>query len=182
MSEIKVASRYAKSLIDLAEEQHSLEATKADLQMFLRTVKANAELKAILANPIISPDKKVAIIKGVFSAHVSQLTISFLLIMVNKGRAGILYATAKEFINQYNARKNIIKATVTSATPLSEENKKHIIQIIQQSTGGEIILDAKVNPGLVGGFILQVGDRQFDASIANSFNKLKKEFAQKAIA
>lgn len=177
MSEINVASRYAKSLIDLAEEQKSLEEIKDDMRFFVQTLKSNPELKAVLANPIVSPDKKTAILKAIFSAKVSKATIGFMLIMIRKGRSGLLYHSAKEFGNQYNVRKNIVKASVVSATPLSAENKAKIIQIINQSTGGEIILEVKVDPALIGGFVLQVGDRQFDASISSSLDKLKKELA-----
>ncbi|MGV8880124.1 MAG: ATP synthase F1 subunit delta [Sphingobacteriaceae bacterium] len=181
MSELNVTSRYAKSLIDLAEEQKSLEAVKSDMQLFAATVKGNPEFKAVLANPIVSPDKKVSILKAIFSKSVSNATIGFLVIMVKKGRAGLLYATAKEFVRQYNVKKNIVKASVVSATPLSAENEKQIVQLIHQTTGGEIVLDVKVDPALIGGFVLKVGDKQFDASISNGLHKLKKSFAQKVI-
>lgn len=181
MSELNVTSRYAKSLIDLAEEQQSLEAVKSDMQLFAGTLRENPEFKAVLANPIVSPDKKAAILKAIFSKSVSKATMGFMLIMVTKGRSGLLYATAKEFVRQYNFKKNIVKAYVVSATPLSAENKKQIMQLIHQATGGEIVLDVRVDPALIGGFVLKVGDRQFDASISNGLNKLKKSFAQKVI-
>lgn len=92
-----------------------------------------------------------------------------------------MFETAKEFINAYNIRKNIVKATVTSAAPLSPENIKEIEDVIKQSTKGEIILTAKVDPSLIGGFVLKVGDKQFDTSISTQLNKLKKEFSQKGI-
>lgn len=179
MSEIQVASRYAKSLIDLAEEQNAVEKVKTDIDFFISTLKKNPTLQAVLKNPIIGPDKKAAILSGVFGSNVHQLILEFFKIVVRKGRSKILYATALEFVNDYNRRKNIVKATVTSAAELSEENKNAIEKVISQATKGQVLLISKVNRDLIGGFILRVGDKQFDASISSQLNKLKKDFAHK---
>jgi F-type H+-transporting ATPase subunit delta len=181
MSELTVGARYAKSLIDLAEEQKSLEAIKNDMDLFVQTVKANHELQAVLRNPIIPHDKKIKILEAIFGKSASPATIGFFKIMINKSRGEVLYYTAQEFLNQYNAKKNIVKATVTSATALSEENKTKIAALIKAEIGGNIILQTKVDPSLIGGFVLTVGDRQVNTSIANALKKLKSEFAQKVI-
>jgi F-type H+-transporting ATPase subunit delta len=178
MSEVTVAIRYAKSLIDLSQEQKALEAVNKDMEFFLHTLKANPQLAAVLANPIIYHDKKVKILDSLFGGKVNKVTISFFNIMINKGRAEILQAAAHEFINQYDVIKNIVTATVVSATPLSEANKKTIIADIEKSTKGTVKLTAKVDPSLIGGFIITVGDKQIDTSIAGSLHKLKKDFAQ----
>jgi len=181
MSELTVGARYAKSLIDLAEEQKSLEEVKGDMELFVQTAKASPELQAVLRNPIIAHDKKIKILEAIFSKKVSAATIGFLKIMINKSRGEVLYYSAQEFINQYNVKKNIIKALVTSATPLSDDNKTKIAALIKNEIGGNIILQTKVDPSLIGGFVLTVGDRQVDTSIASALKKLKSEFAQKVI-
>lgn len=182
MSEIQVASRYAKSLIDLAREQKVLDKVKSEMELFIEVGKQNAQLLAVLKNPIISLDKKAAVLKDIFADKVQPMVISFFSIMVNKGRAGVLFATAKEFVNLYNQDKGIVKAKVTSAVALTEENKKQLVDVVKAATKGEVILEAKVDASLLGGFVLQVGDRQFDASLNSKLKKLKKEFAQKVIA
>ena len=179
MSEIQVATRYAKSLIDLAGEKSAVETIKKDIELFLATCRANPELQAILKNPIIGLDKKANILDGLFSGKVHEMILSFFKIVVRKGRAEILFATAKEFITQYNVIKNVVKATVTSASPLSEENISQIEDVVKKSTNGEVILTSIVDPKLIGGFILKVGDKQFDTSISSKLNKLRKEFEQK---
>ncbi|MNY10429.1 ATP synthase subunit delta [compost metagenome] len=99
--------------------------------------------------------------------------------MVSKGRSAILFDTSKAFIAQYNALKGIVTAHVTSATALTTESRAEVIAIVKKETGAnEVVVKEKVNDKLIGGFILKVGDRQFDASIASSLSKLKKEFAQ----
>lgn len=180
MSEIQVASRYAKSLIDLAQEQNALESVRGSMELFAETLHNNPQLQAVLKNPIVGLDKKANILNGLFASKVNPLVLAFFKIMVNKGRSAVLYATAKEFVNAYNLRKNITKATVVSAVPLSAENKKQMEEVIKQSTQGDVILDAQVDAALIGGFVLKVGDKQFDASLANQLNKLKKEFKQNA--
>jgi F-type H+-transporting ATPase subunit delta len=177
MSELTVANRYAKSLIDLAEENKSLEETRKDMELFTHTLRANSQLQAVLANPIIAHDKKIKILEAIFAGKVSKVTDSFFKIMINKSRAQVLYATAKEFINQYNVIKNIVRAYVTSATPLSEENKEQIIAELKASTGGTIELHTKVDQNLIGGFVLKVGDLQVDSSLSTSLKKLKSDFA-----
>ena len=177
MSEITVAIRYAKAIIDLAIEQNSLEDINNDMELFVRTIKANPQLHAVLANPIIYHDKKIKILEQLFGGKVTKLTIDFFKIMINKGRAEVLTVAAQEFLNQYDVKKNIIKATVVSAAALSEENKNTIIAELKESTGGTIKLTAKVDPDLIGGFVLTVGDKQIDTSVAASLAKLKKEFA-----
>ena len=176
MSEIQVASRYAKSIIDLAVEQNALEPIKKDIELFLGTCRVNPALQAILKNPIISLDKKANILDGLFGDKLHKMILSFFHIVIRKGRSEILYATAKEFISQYNIIKNVVKATVTSASPLSKENIAQIEDVVKQATKGEVILSAQVDPYLIGGFILKVGDKQFDTSLSSKLNKLKKEF------
>jgi len=177
MSETTVATRYAKSIIDLAEEKKSLEVIRKDMELFSQTLRANHELQAVLANPIIGHARKIRILEAIFGDKINKVTDSFFKIMVNKSRAGVLYATSKEFINQYNIIKDIKRATVVSATPLSEANKKQIIAELEAAMGGSIELHTRVDAKLIGGFILTIGDRQVDTSISNSLNRLKQDFA-----
>ncbi|MGI4021274.1 MAG: ATP synthase F1 subunit delta [Janthinobacterium lividum] len=182
MSEFKVATRYAKSLIDLAEEQHLLEEINADMVLFVKTLKANSLLNAVLRNPIISPLKKIDILNAIFTGKVQPDTLGFFKIMVDKMRSGILFETAKEFVEQYDQKKHIVKVLIVSALPLSESNRAEAIEAVKKATGGDVVLEEKVDPALIGGFIITIGDRQFDSSISNALNKLKKTFGQQSIA
>jgi len=181
MSELTVAARYAKSIIDLAQEQNLVEPVKNDMELFLHTLKANPELKAVLANPIVSHQKKVKIIEAVFGKSINKVSLGFFTLMVNKSRGEVLYATAGEYVNMYDIKNNIVHASVTSATALSDDNKKKIIADIIAVTGGTVKLEAKVDPSLIGGFVLTVGDRQIDTSIASDLHKLKKEFSRRVV-
>jgi len=179
MSELTVATRYAKSLIDLAKEQNALEAVKGDMALFVQTLKASAEFQAVLRNPIIAHGKKKSILHAIFGEKVSKVTLSFFDIMVNKGRGELLFPTGVEFVNQYNVLKNIINAKLVSAAPLSEANLTTIKAEVAKITGGSVVLNTSIDPDLIGGFVLTVGDRQIDTSVANDLKIIKKEFAQR---
>lgn len=175
----KAGARYAKSLIDLSTEQNALEEIKNDMVFFESVVDDNSELEAILKNPIVPLDKKAGILNDVFGSQVHQITNSFLKLVVNKGRSSILFDTAKQFIAQYNEIKGIVTAEVTSAIALTDASKTEIIALVKKELGAnQVIVKEKVDEKLIGGFILKVGDKQFDASISSGLNKLKKEFAQ----
>lgn len=179
MLENKAASRYAKSLIDLSNEQNALEEIKNDMVLLDQVIDQNPELEAILKNPIVPLDKKAGILENVFGAKVNPVTKAFLNLVVKKGRSEIVFGTAKAFVQQYNVIKGIVTAEVSSATELTDANRTEIVAIVKKEVGAkEVVIKEKINDKLIGGFILKVGDKQFDASIANGLNKLKKEFAQ----
>lgn len=180
MSELTVAIRYAKALIDLAREQNAVEAVKDDMVIFYKTVRESPELAAVLANPIISHKKKTAILADIFGSRLGKVSMAMLNIMINKGRGEVLYAAAHEFIAQYDVLNNVTYAKVVSAAPLSEANKNKLLTEVQQAVGGTVKLHSEVNEALIGGFVLTVGDRRIDTSVANSLNKIKKDFAQVA--
>jgi len=176
MSEFRVASRYAKALLDLAIEQSQLERVKQDMEQFIAVLKGHAELQAVLNNPIIKHDKKINILNALFGQQFDPNVLSFFKIMINKGRAEVLYGTAQEFIREYNAYKKIISAKVISAATLSDENRKAIIKLINEVTGHDVVLESSVDPELIGGFIVTIGDKQIDASLAGRLNKLERSF------
>jgi F-type H+-transporting ATPase subunit delta len=179
MSENKAAARYAKSIIDLSQENSALEEMKADMVLIEKVIHESSQLAAILQNPIVPIAKKAAILESLFQGKVHAISISFLKLMVNKGRSSIIYDSSRQFITQYDLLKGIVAAEVSSAVALTDENRAEITAIVKREVGAnEVVLKEKINADLIGGFVLTVGDRQFDASIAHSLNKLKNEFAQ----
>lgn len=179
MSGNKAASRYAKSLIDLSRGNNSFEEVNDDMVLLAKIVDDNSELEAILKNPIVPLDKKAGILKDVFGGKVQPITSTFMNLVVRKGRSAILFGTAKAFVSQYNVIKGIVTAEVTSATELTAENINEIEGIVKKETNAnKVLIKANVDGKLIGGFVLKVGDKQFDASILHGLNKLKKEFAQ----
>lgn len=176
MSIFKVASRYAKSLIDLSTEHGSLDEVKSDMDGVLTVLKTSTELQAVLKNPIIKMDRKKAVLASLFNGKVRPEVIAFFNIMVRKGRANLIFGTVQEFIRKYNEVKGIVKAEVTSAVLLSDENREALARQIARQLDATVILSNSVDKNLIGGVIVKVGDRQIDASISGKLRKLERHF------
>lgn len=181
MSVFKVASRYAKSLLDLVKDNGRLEQVKGEIEQVAATIKSSTELQAVLNNPIIKTDKKQNILKALFAGKVSPEITGFFDIMVRKGRAELVYATALEFIREYNELKGIVNAQVISAAPMSAENLEALRQEIAKQINAEVKLTNKVDAALIGGFVVKVGDRQIDSSLAGKLNKLERHFITQGV-
>jgi len=176
-----VSSRYAKSLLDLAQQQGRLDAVKADIDGVISVLRANSELQAVLKNPLIGAAKKCNILSGIFAKKLDPVILAFFHILVNKGRSAILFDIAREFVREYNEAKGIVRATVTSAVPLSEASLSDLRDRIARQVRAEIVLSNPVDPALIGGFVVRVGDRQVDASIAGRLHRLEKHFAGQTV-
>lgn len=176
MSIFKVASRYAKSLIDLAMENGNLDEVKADMEGVISVLKTSSELQAVLRNPIIKSDRKQGILSSLFDGKIRTEILDFFNIMVRKGRASLIFPTAEEFVREYNVVKGIVDAEVTSASPLSEDHKNELNRLIAEQIGATVLLSNKVDEDLIGGFIVKVGDRQVDASVLGRLRKLERYF------
>jgi F-type H+-transporting ATPase subunit delta len=182
MSEYRVAARYAKSILDLSIEQKSLDAVLSDMKTFANIVTNSGDMRNLLASPIVPGDKKLAVVKHLFEKHFQPLTIKFFEIIIRKKREGFLGTIAKGFIEQYNQLNNIANATVKSAIELSDAVIDEIKGHIESQTGQKINISATVEPELIGGIVVQVGDKLFDASIAGKLGKLKQELLNSYIS
>ena len=176
MSELRVASRYAKSLIELAAEKGVLEQVHEDMKLFASVVSQNRAFQMLLRNPIVKSDKKLAVINSVFKGKVNEMTLAFYNIVARKSRESILEFVASEFEKQYNIMKGIQRASVTSAAPLSPALRQQLGEKLANETGKTIQLEEKIDPSLIGGFVLQVGDKQIDSSVKYNLRKIKNNF------
>lgn len=177
MIETKVAKRYAKSLIGLSNEKGNMEAVNADMKMFVQVCEENHNLELVLANPIIHSDKKRNILHGLFTERMNTITINFFDIVIRKGREKYLVNIAKEYIEEYKAIKGIRTAEIISAVGLDDKLRKQVYETVRNSTKSEVELIEKVDKKLIGGFILRLGDKQYDASILSSLRKLAQSFS-----
>jgi F-type H+-transporting ATPase subunit delta len=175
MSEQRVSGRYAKSLIDLAIEQNLLEAINADILAFKATIDQNHALESLFKNPIIKGDKKLAILKQIFGSSFDKLTISFFEIVIDKKREYYLSDIANAFIAQYNVINKITTAQVKTAVAISAEVVSEVKAFIEKQTGKKVILETTVDPELIGGLIIQMEDKLYDASISGKLRKAKQE-------
>jgi len=178
MVDSRAASRYVKSLLSLAVEKNALEAVHSDMLMFSKLIDENRAFGLLLKNPIIKHEKKRVILEKVFSGRVHPLTMSIFDILTRKNREPLLPAIAKEFHTAYNLYEGIGKATVTTAVPLDSALRIEFENITKKlSEKDKVELIEKVDKDMIGGFLLNVGDRQIDASIKNKLKALKVKFS-----
>ncbi|WP_247231904.1 ATP synthase F1 subunit delta [Telluribacter sp. SYSU D00476] len=173
MSVGAVATRYAQSLIDLAQEKGVVETVYKDMQLFRNTAVENRGLMLALSSPVVRHEKKLGILKGLFQDKVDPVSFAIFRIITQKNRESILDAIADEYIKIYNDYKGIQKATVVTTTPLTAELRQQFSKIVAEATGKTVELEEKVDSKLIGGFVLRVGDRQVDASLRSRLNNLK---------
>jgi F-type H+-transporting ATPase subunit delta len=179
MSNHRVASRYAKSILDLSIEKGQLEGVFADFKNLVAMGKGSRDLGNALANPVLSSDKKLKVLKALFATGSNPMTLSFFEIVSRKNREVILLDVAKEFVAQYNLHQSIQVAEVTTTTALTEGQRNQLVALVKQISGmKEVQLEEKINPSLIGGFVLKVNDRQLDESISSKLNALRIQFAQ----
>jgi F-type H+-transporting ATPase subunit delta len=179
MAESRVASRYVKSLLGLAEEQQVLDHVHNDMLLFTKVCNENRAFALMLRSPVIRHDKKRDVLQKVFAGKVHALTMAFFDIITRKNREPLLPSIAREFHNAYNVYKGIGTAQLVTPFPVDASLRKEIEGIVQQiSKKKQIELVEKVDADMIGGFVLTVGDRQVDASIKNKLKALKTKFSQ----
>ncbi|MEO1433980.1 MAG: ATP synthase F1 subunit delta [Bacteroidota bacterium] len=179
MSVIRIAHRYAKSLLEFAHEENALDAVYADAQSFMKVLE-NKEFRRMLKSPIIKADKKEAIYDAIFGGKFHKITDGFFKIIMRKHRENLLEEIVKEFIVEYKAFNHISVVKLITATPISEETIEAIkAQLLaSDKTDEKIELTTKVDPELMGGFVLEFNNQLYDASLAHKLDKLKREFNQ----
>jgi len=177
MNNPRLATRYAKSIIDLAVEQNQLDAVYNDMRFILRICNTNPDFVAVLRSPIIKPSTKGKIIESITLSQVNKLTSGFIKLLVAKTREVNLPEIAGAFVDQYNIINNIHKVKITTAVEMSEDLKSSILKKVQDGMpSGTIDIEAVVNESLIGGFILETGNRSIDASILRDLKDVKKQF------
>ena len=179
MSDYRVASRYARSVFDLAVELKKIDRIYKDMLLLEQTCLQNQALLTVLRNPIIRYDYKLKILLQIFEKHVDAVTAGYLRLICRKNRAQILPETSQVFVELYHKEKGIVRAKVSSAVKLSAELINDFENIISKATGNKVVLETKVDSSLIGGYVLQVGDYQIDDSLKSKLNTLRRELKKR---
>jgi F-type H+-transporting ATPase subunit delta len=177
MANTRLATRYAKSLLDLAIERNELDKAYADMKWLQALCKGNRDFVNMLRSPVIKSDAKGRIIIAVAKDNIGTLVNTFIHLLVNKGREGALPEITTQFIEQYKTYKEIYSIKLTTASPVSEETKAMLIELLRSITNmRNIELETVVKEEIIGGFILQTNERLADASIAYDLKEISRQF------
>ena len=177
MSVTRIATRYAKSLVDLAIEQNKLEKVKEDVQAFEKAT-AVRDFQMLMKSPIVKGGKKWSVIQKIFDGKFDPLTMAFMKILVDKGREGYLPEIAAEFNSLFKRKNEISSVKIITAKKLSDSVLASIKSKLEKSdnTYKNIEIEVEVQPELIGGFVIEFDDRLYDSSVKHKLDLLKKEF------
>lgn len=173
----KIAVRYAKALLDIAQEQNKIDEVAADMT-YLRKVNAeNVDFQSLLKSPVVNSQKKIEIFNLLFGSFHS-ISILFIELITKNRREGLLAEIATAFEDQLNDLKGIVPVKIISASKLDENLRKEIVKKIEANVKGTPKIEEEVNPEIIGGFIIRIDDKQFDASILRQLNNLKQRLTK----
>ncbi|WP_298222232.1 ATP synthase F1 subunit delta [Flavobacterium sp.] len=176
MAGTRAAIRYAKAILDIAHSKGVATEVNNDMALIASTIDGNAELSTFIMNPTTGVEVKNSAISEVFSASNAVTKSLFRLLHENK-RFEILSAIASEYNRQFDEMNGMEKATVTTAIPMDAALEAKVLAKILTFSNKKVIIENIVDPAIIGGFILRIGDQQYNASVANRLQVLQRELS-----
>lgn len=177
MNNRAVARRYAQAFFEVGRERDQIAALKQDLALLTETIETQPSLRAVWLHPRISPRKKLQVMTELFEKHVSPYTLQLLRLLADKRREASLPTVYEQFCALYDQEHGIMQANVRSAVDLPEATLERLQQALSAATGKQIQLSTTVDPDLLGGLVVQIGDRRYDASIRRQLATLRRRMA-----
>lgn len=176
MKGTRAALRYAKAVLNLAKESKKEEEVNKSMLLIAQTISESQELALVLNSPVVKADHKTKALNAIFSESIDQISLGVIGLLAENKRLPLLAMVAKQYSILFDHDKLIDVARVTTAVPLTAALNKKVLAKIKELTGHEATVENVVDADILGGFILRVGDIQYDASISNNFNELKRQF------
>jgi F-type H+-transporting ATPase subunit delta len=167
-----LARRYAQALFELAVQQ-DLNQIETELQQLISLIEENAEVAHLLYHPHISLTEKKAIMDKLFSGSLSDTVRRFFYLLIDKRRENLLPNIQREFKLLADQARNIVEARVTSAAPLSKSQEERLHKELVRITGKDVRIVQEVRPEIIGGVIVQIGDRVMDGSVAYKLSQIR---------
>ncbi|OFX82788.1 MAG: ATP synthase F1 subunit delta [Bacteroidetes bacterium GWF2_33_16] len=174
MYQSQITVRYAKALFLLASEKNKLEEVKNDIVLIYDTLKLSSDLNTLLKHPVIKSSEKVKALTNLFGSQIDPITLTFLELIINNKREAYIERMFQNFINIYKKSKDINIAVLTTALELTNEEKTTILRNIESKTKSTIELNQIVDESIIGGFILQIGDKEIDVSVLKQLQRFKE--------
>ena len=171
----RAAIRYAKAILDIATAGNNTTAVNNDMKTIVSAIKESGELKDFLANPVVNDVLKMNALSEIFPSLQAETKGLFQLLLANK-RFEILSAIAVQFNKLYDLASGVEQAVVTTAVPLTAELETLVTNKLKEFSSNTISITNVVDESIIGGFVIRIGDKQYNASVANKLQQLKREF------
>lgn len=178
MSVFRVSYRYANSLMLLAEEKNIFQGVAKDADLIFNTINNSKELKIILKSPVIKTELKKKLLNEIFSNKISSETLSFIDFVIQKNREDILLEIFKEFLVLCDKKNKILRAKVKTAVELDESLKSKLTSKLESRTNQKIIANYLLDQKIIGGFVVEIDDQVYDASVKHQLTQLRKKFSE----
>ena len=175
MTGARAAIRYAKAVLDLASNQKLADVINNDMKLIANTIQQSKDLSEMLQNPIVRSSIKKAALLEIFKDS-NKLTISLIDTLITNKRLPILGEVALKYTQLFDELRGSEIVTVTTAIPMTKDLEQEVLAKVKALTNKNVEVENIIDESILGGFILRVGDKQYNASIANQLNKLKREF------
>lgn len=173
MSISKIVEPYAEALLELANSSGSLKEVTNDMNIVSQFLANSSDLKTFLGNPLVTKDAKKNVVKDILGEQITAKTLTFLMLLVDRGRIALLDNVAKRFLELSYKTDCIEIAKVTSSVQLSAEQQKNIAEKLKVITGAkQIKLALKVDPYLIGGFTVEIGSKLIDTTIRGQLKQI----------
>ena len=170
---LTIARRYAQALYEEAESRGCIDRVDEDVAMMQASLEGSLELQRFFPDPVISIDKKEAVVEALFTGRVHDLVLSFLKLLLRKGRGALVGATAVAYQAMRDEQLGIVEAHVRTALKLSSEEEKSLEEGLEKMTGRQVRLKTRVDASILGGLIIRVGDTVYDRSVLNQLSALR---------
>ena len=169
-----IATRYAKSLLDLSLEKKNSEKVNNDMVQLSEICAESTELVSVLNNPTINADKKNEIFSAIFNGKVEKVSLDFIKLITDNSREPLLPTIAQTFTKLYKKHNNVLDVELISTVVLDEATKSKILDKVKANYEGSTIqLTEIIDESILGGFIVKIGDMQIDSSVASQLSNLK---------
>jgi F-type H+-transporting ATPase subunit delta len=168
------ARRYAEAAFQVAEADDALDQWQADLRTAAEIL-GMPEAAAVVDSPAVPLQQRLAVTSALLESRIAPPVLRLVSLLVERGRAPILGRVADEFTRQLNRQRGIVVATVTSALPLTPDELNEITSRVEAMAGSQVDLRTEVDPAIIGGLTIQVGDRLLDASIRGRLERLRDQ-------
>jgi len=177
MNESQISVRYAKALFQSAADNDQLDAVFKDMELLSETSKFE-DFQYMLAIPSMQVSKKCQFADTIFKKHMTKLSLSLVDLVIKNKREAFLPGIARNYLAFYRKDKGIRTASLVTAAPVDDATMKSIRDLIEKAYDSEVKLSASVDEDIIGGFVLTIEDLQYDASVASSLKKMKKQLLQ----
>ena len=178
--ELEVAGVYARSLLELAMDRGEADQVEAELAELAGLIDADPLLDSYLSSPLVDDEGRAAALEKAFRERLSELVVNTLQVMNGKGRLGLLRPLAEAYRLENEDRRGEVDVVVTTAVELSDELRKRIADTAGRYAGRTARLIEKVDPDLLGGLVLEIGDRKIDSSLARQVHNARESLFERA--